>query len=73
MRQVHQIHDAEHECQPGRQQEQQQAELKPVQALLDEKRHNTPIADIGRPISKRRQRSMRRRRHATAQNYFIWH
>ena len=39
VRQIDEVHDAEHERQPGRQQEQQQAELQSVQALLDEKRH----------------------------------
>ena len=36
VRQIDQVHDAEDERQPGRQQEQQQAELQSVQALLDE-------------------------------------
>ncbi len=40
MRQVHQIHDAEHQRQSRREQKQQQAELQSVQALFDEKRHD---------------------------------
>ncbi len=39
MRQIDQVHDAEHQRQPGGQQEQQQPELQPVQALFDEQNH----------------------------------
>ncbi len=39
VRQIDQVHDAEDQRQPGRQQEQQQAELQAVQALLREQRH----------------------------------
>jgi hypothetical protein len=35
MRQIDQVHDAEHQRQPGRHQEQHDAELQPVQPLLD--------------------------------------
>ena len=39
VRQIDQIHDAEHERQPGGEQEQQQPELQAVQALFDEQQH----------------------------------
>ena len=39
VRQIDQIHDAEDQRQPGRQQEQQHAELDAVQALFDEVEH----------------------------------
>ena len=39
VRQVHQIHDAENQRQPGREQEQQQPELQSVQALFDDQQH----------------------------------
>ena len=39
MRQVDEVHDAEHQRQPRRQQEQQQAELQSVQELFDDKQH----------------------------------
>jgi hypothetical protein len=39
VRQIDQIHDAEHERQTSRQQKQQQAELQAVQALLDKESH----------------------------------
>jgi hypothetical protein len=41
VRKIDEVHDAEHEGQPRGQQEQEQAELQPVQTLLDEKRHGT--------------------------------
>ena len=37
MRQVHHVHDAEHQRQPRRDQEQQHAELQPVQRLDEQK------------------------------------
>jgi hypothetical protein len=47
VREVDEIHDPEHQCQPGRQQEQQQAELQSIQALLDEESHGLrPAADL---------------------------
>ena len=39
MREVDEIHDPEHQRQAGRQQEQQQSELQPVQALFYEQKH----------------------------------
>ena len=39
MRQVDEVHDAENQRQPGRQQKQQHAELHTVEALLDEIQH----------------------------------
>ena len=43
VREVDQVHDAEHQRQPGRHQEQHDAELHAVQALLeDEKRLHRP-------------------------------
>ncbi|BBO09586.1 hypothetical protein TM102_10560 [Bradyrhizobium sp. TM102] len=39
MREVDEIHDAEHQRQAGGEQEQQQAELQPVQELFDDKQH----------------------------------
>ena len=39
VRQIDQVHDAEDQRQPGRQQEQQHAELDAVQALFDEIQH----------------------------------
>ena len=40
MRQIDEVHDAEHQRQPRRQQKQQQAELQPVQELFDDKQHS---------------------------------
>jgi hypothetical protein len=37
--QIDQVHNAEHERQSRRQQEQQQAELKAVESLFDKERH----------------------------------
>jgi len=45
VRQIDEIHDAEHQRQPGRQQEQQQAELQPVQRLFDENQHGSFSSD----------------------------
>jgi hypothetical protein len=57
VRQIDQVHDAEHQGQPRRQQKQQQAELQSVQALLDDKRHGALIVKFGGvAIIKRRQR-----------------
>ena len=42
MRQIDEIHDAEHQRQSRRQQEQQQAELQSVQRLFDEDQHADP-------------------------------
>jgi hypothetical protein len=39
MRQIDEIHDAEHQRQPGCQQKQQQAELQSVQRLFDNDQH----------------------------------
>ena len=39
MRQIDEVHDAEHQRQPRRQQKQQQAELQSVQELFDDKQH----------------------------------
>ena len=39
MRQIDEVHDAEHQRQPRRQQKQQQAELQAVQELFDDKQH----------------------------------
>ncbi len=39
MRQVDEVHDAEHQRQPGGQQKQQHAQLHAVEALLDEIQH----------------------------------
>ena len=39
MRQIDEVHDAEHQRQSRRQQEQQQAELQSVQELFDDKQH----------------------------------
>src|SRR6202030_3466000 len=39
MGEVDEVHDAEHEREPRRQQEQQEAELQPVQELFDDKQH----------------------------------
>ena len=41
MRQIDEIHDAEHQRQAGRQQEQQQAELQAVQRLFYEDEHES--------------------------------
>ena len=65
VRQVDQVHDAEDQRQPGRQQEQQHAELHAVQALLDEKQSSWRV-DRGYSQAprqdERRQRALRRRR-----------
>jgi hypothetical protein len=45
VRQIDEIHDAEHQRQPSRQQEQQQAELQPVQRLFDENQHGSFSSD----------------------------
>ena len=39
MRQIDEVHDAEHQRQSRRQQKQQQAELQSVQELFDDKQH----------------------------------
>ena len=44
VRQVDQVHDAEDQRQPGRQQEQQQAELHAVEALFDQVEHRSYAA-----------------------------
>ena len=41
MRQIDQVHDAEHQRQSRRQQKQQQAELQSVQELFDDKQHGS--------------------------------
>ena len=43
VRQVDEIHDPEHQRQPGRKQEQQQPELQAVQALFDEQQHGCAL------------------------------
>src|SRR6185437_3480313 len=42
MRQVDEVHDAEHQRQPRRQQEQQQPELQSIQDLFDNEQHRSP-------------------------------
>ena len=49
VRQIDQIHDAENEGQPGRHQKQHDAELDPVQHLLDELDHRA-----GEPLTRPR-------------------
>ena len=44
VRQIDEIHDAEHERQAGGKQEQQQAELQAVQALFDKQQHGLRCA-----------------------------
>ena len=39
MRQIDEVHDAEHQRQSRRQQKQQQAELQSVQELFDDEKH----------------------------------
>ena len=39
VRQIDEVHDAEHQRQSGREQEQQQAELQSVQDLFDDEQH----------------------------------
>ena len=39
MRQIDEVHDAEHQRQPRGKQEQQQSVLQPVQALFDKQQH----------------------------------
>ena len=39
VRQIDEIHDPEHQRQSGREQEQQQPELQPVQELFDKQQH----------------------------------
>ena len=41
MRQIDEVHDAEHQRQSRRQQEQQQAELQSVQELFDDEQHGS--------------------------------
>ena len=43
MRQIDEVHDAEHQRQSRRQQEQQQAELQSVQELFDDKQHGSVL------------------------------
>ena len=53
MRQVDQVHDAEDERQPGRQQEQEQPKLQTVQALFDQQQHGAgPGLDFADPRQK---------------------
>ena len=55
VREVHQIHDAEHQRQPRGQQEQQQPELDSVQALLNEEDHlESPDCGIRVRFERRR-------------------
>ncbi len=44
MRQIDEVHDAEHQRQTRRQQKQQQAELQSVQELFDDKQHGQLIS-----------------------------
>ena len=39
MREIDEVHDAEHQRQTGREQEQQQPELQAVQDLFDDEQH----------------------------------
>ena len=57
VREIDEVHDAEHQRQPCRQQEQQQAELQAVQRLFDDDQHEP----LTRAVTKQRQRDPRRR------------
>jgi hypothetical protein len=48
---VHQIHNAEDEREPSREQKQQQPELQTVQALFDKQQHRISATDDERTVS----------------------
>ncbi len=49
MRQIDQIHNAEDEGEPSRNQKQKDAELHAVQRLLNEQQHHSHIPSLPRP------------------------
>jgi hypothetical protein len=60
VRQIDEVHDAEHQRQPGRQQEQQQPELKAVEALLEEQTRHRSVRSPVSPTECSAQAAHRR-------------